>query len=221
MPFLIITGVIVLLIMLQPDMGTMIIIAVSGLILFFAAGAPWKHLLIVISGAAALFLLLIKIAPYRAARLTVFLNPELDPQGIGYHINQALLAIGSGGFFGLGLGRSRQKYLYLPEVTGDSIFAIIAEELGLVLTILLISLFCFLLYRGYKIAKNAPDIYGKLLSIGIVSWLVMQAFINIGAMVTILPLTGIPFPFISYGSSALVVALSAIGLLVNVSRQTK
>jgi len=220
-PFLFILGAIVFLIMLQPDMGTMFTIALIALILFFVAGAPLKHVFSVIGSAAVLFLILIKIAPYRAARFTVFLNPALDPQGIGYHINQALLAIGSGGILGLGLGHSRQKYLYLPEVTGDSIFAIIAEELGLIFSLVLIVLFLFLLYRGYKIAKTAPNTFGKLVAVGITSWLVWQAFINIAAMVTLVPLTGIPLPFVSYGSSALATSLIAVGILINISKQTK
>jgi len=220
-PFVVILGSIIFLIMLQPDMGTMIIIAITGLIVYFVAGAAFKHLLWLILGASGLFLVLIKIAPYRAARLTVFLNPALDPQGIGYHINQALLAIGSGGIFGLGLGHSRQKYLYLPEVTGDSIFAVIAEELGLVFALVLIILFLVLMYRGLKVAKAAPDMLGKLIAAGIIAWITLQAFINIAAMVTLIPLTGIPLPFISYGSSALATSLIAIGVLINISKQTK
>lgn len=220
-PFLLILGTIIFLIMLQPDMGTMVTIALVAVVIFFVAGAPLKHLSWIITGAVALFFLLIKIAPYRAARFTVFLNPALDPQGIGYHINQALLAIGSGGILGLGLGHSRQKYLYLPEVTGDSIFAVIAEELGFIFSLILIILFIIVLYRGYRIARTAPDTFGRLVAIGITSWLVLQAFINIAAMVTLLPLTGIPLPFISYGSSALATSLIAVGILINISKQTK
>ena len=221
MPFLIILGSIVLLIMLQPDMGTMTTIAITAIVIFFVAGAPIKHLIWIFLGASGLLFLLIKLAPYRVARFSVFLNPELDPLGIGYHINQALLAIGSGGIFGLGLGHSRQKYLYLPEVTGDSIFAVIAEELGLFFVFILIALFLYFLRRGLKTAKKSPDLLGKLIAVGIVSWIVIQAFINIAAMVTLVPLTGIPLPFISYGSSALVTALIAVGILVNISKQTK
>lgn len=220
-PFLVMLGIVVLLIMMQPDMGTMIVISVIALAIYFMAGAPIKHLVWIILGSTGLLLLLIKIAPYRAARFTIFLNPALDPQGLGYHINQALLAIGSGGIFGLGFGHSRQKYLYLPEVTGDSIFAIMAEELGLILCIAFIALFLVLMYRGFKIAKNSPDIFGKLLAAGITTWFVLQAFINIAAMVTLLPLTGIPLPFVSYGSSALATSLIAVGILINISRQTK
>lgn len=220
-PFIVIAGSVVFLIMLQPDMGTMVIISLIGFLIFYVAGAPLKHLGLLIASAVTMFFVLIKLAPYRAARFTVFLNPALDPQGIGYHINQALLAIGSGGIFGLGLGHSRQKYLYLPEVTGDSIFAIIAEEMGLFFSILLVFLFIWFMKRSLRVAKNAPDTFGKLVATGITVWIVMQAFINIAAMVTLVPLTGIPLPFISYGSSALVMALAAVGVLINISKQTK
>ena len=219
-PFLVILGASAILIMMQPDMGTLITIILIALSIYFVAGASWKHLWWFVVGSGALFLLLIKIAPYRTARLTVFLNPAIDPQGIGYHINQALLAIGSGGFFGLGLGHSRQKLLYLPEVTGDSIFAIIAEEVGFVFAVVLIVLFLALMYKGFQIAKRAPDPFGRLVATGITSWFVLQAFINIAAMVTLVPLTGIPLPFVSYGSSALAVSLAAVGILVNISKQT-
>ncbi|MDD5039806.1 MAG: putative lipid II flippase FtsW [Patescibacteria group bacterium] len=220
-PLLVILGSIVFLIMLQPDMGTMVTIAATGLIVFFTAGAPLKQLAGIFGSAVVLFFILIKLAPYRAARFTIFLNPALDPQGIGYHINQALMAIGSGGILGLGLGHSRQKFLYLPEVTGDSIFAIVAEELGLVFAIILILLFLTIMFRGFKIAAHAPDTYGRLLAIGITTWIVLQAFINIAAMVTLVPLTGIPLPFVSYGSSALVTIFFSIGILSNISKQTK
>lgn len=172
------------------------------------------------AGLGGLFIL-IKISPYRAARFTTFLHPELDPQGIGYHINQAFLAIGSGGFFGRGFGLSRQKFQYLPEVIGDSIYAVIAEELGFIFSALLVLGFFYLLYRGYKIAEKAPDDFGKYLTVGVISWIAIQAFFNIGAMVGVLPLTGVPLPFISQGGSALAIAMAACGIVINVSRQTK
>lgn len=220
LPFLFVLGAITLLIMLQPDMGTMTVIAAIAMVVYFVAGAPWKHLSWIGGATLALFALLIKIAPYRTARLTVFLNPELDPQGIGYHINQALLAIGSGGFFGLGLGHSRQKYNYLPEVTGDSIFAIIAEEMGFIFGVLLIALFIFFMIRGYRIAKGTQDAFGKLLAVGITTWIVFQALVNIGAMVSVVPLTGIPMPLVSYGSSSLITTLASLGILVNISKHS-
>ncbi len=219
--FVFLLGIVAGLILLQPDMGTMLSLVVSSIAVFFVAGAAWSHLALIGLGGTGLIFLLIKMAPYRAARLTIFLNPEIDPQGIGYHINQALLAIGSGGIFGLGLGYSRQKFNYLPEVAGDSIFAVIAEELGLIFSILLIGLFIMLMLRGYKIARSAPDTFSKLVATGITSWFVFQAFVNIGTMLSILPLTGIPLPFISYGSSALTISLIAFGVLINISRYTK
>lgn len=221
LPFVIVLGLVMLLMILQPDVGTMTIIVLMSLTVYFVAGAPFKHLAILGIAGVGLFALLIKVAPYRAARFTTFLHPELDPQGIGYHINQAFLALGSGGLFGLGLGHSRQKFEYLPEVTGDSIFAVIGEELGFVFCVFLIVLFLFFMLKGYKIAEKAPDDFGKFVGIGVVSWFVFQAFINMGAMVGLMPITGIPLPFISYGGTALAVALAAFGILVNISKQTK
>src|SRR3990167_9170071 len=189
-PFIFVLGIIMLLMILQPDIGTMMIIVFIALSMYFVAGAHIKHLLMVSFGGLLLLFTLIKLAPYRLARFTIFLNPELDPQGIGYHINQAFLAIGSGGLFGRGFGQSRQKFNYLPEITGDSIFAIIAEELGFFLTVAFVAIFVFFAYKGYKIAFTSPDIFGKLLAVGITSWIIFQSFINIGAMVGLLPITG-------------------------------
>ncbi len=221
MAFLAMLGAIVLLIAVaQKDLSTTVVIAVISVMIYFVAGAPWKHLgYIAIGGVVALFAL-IKVAPYRAARFSVFLNPELDPQGSGYHINQALLAIGSGGFFGLGLGHSRQKYNYLPEVATDSIFAIIAEEMGFFIAMSIVVLFLVLTLYALRIAQRAPDQFSKLLAVGIATWIGFQAFINIGAMLSLLPLTGITLPFISYGSSSLITLLAATGILANISRYT-
>ncbi len=220
MPFIVLSLILAILIIAQPDMGTMFVIIMVGGIMFFAAGGRISHVLLMVSGGFASLWALIKIAPYRLARLTVWLNPKSDTQGIGYHINQALLAVGSGGLLGVGFGLSRQKYNYLPEVVGDSIFAIIAEELGFIKSVIIILLFLFLAYRGFKIARQAPDMFGRLVATGITAWLVFQAIINIGAMLSILPLTGIPLPFISYGGTSLVVSLAAIGILMNISKQT-
>lgn len=220
-PFAAVFGIIVTLMVLQPDIGTLSVITMISLIVYFAAGAPLSHLAWISGAGALLFFLLVKFAPYRTARLMTFLHPELDPQGIGYHINQALLAIGSGGFFGLGLGLSRQKFQYLPEVAGDSIFAVMAEELGFLFMILFVAALVFLAIRGFKIAKNAPDGFGRLLAIGITSWFVLQSFINIGAMVGVLPLTGIPLPFVSYGGTALTVCLAAAGIMANISKYSR
>jgi cell division protein FtsW len=219
-PFLTSFGIVALLIMLQPDLGSLLVIASIAFIVYFLAGAPSLHL----AGLSAAGLLglwiAIKAAPYRAARFMTFLHPELDPQGVGYHINQAYLAIGSGGFFGVGLGHSRQKYLYLPEVAGDSIFAVIAEELGFVLTLALLALFAALIWRGIAIARSAPDAYGRLVASGIVGWIFSQTLFNLGSMVGLFPLTGLPLPFVSYGGTALMTLLAAMGVMVNISRRS-
>ncbi|MCR4314426.1 MAG: FtsW/RodA/SpoVE family cell cycle protein, partial [Candidatus Uhrbacteria bacterium] len=174
LPFVGVLGTIMLLMILQPDIGTMSIIAAMSMVVYFVAGAPMAYITgLVLAGVASLGLL-VAAAPYRAQRLTTFLHPELDPQGIGYHINQALLAIGSGGILGLGYGHSRQKFQYLPEVAGDSIFAVISEEMGLIVAILTISLFLLFLWRMLGIAKRAPDLFGKYVVVGIASWIVIQ-----------------------------------------------
>ena len=151
----------------------------------------------------------------------VYLHPELDPQGIGYQINQALLAVGTGGMWGQGLGRSRQKYYYLPEPAGDSIFAIIAEEFGLIRSVILLLVFAIIGYKGFEVARRAPDTFGRLLATGITSWILIQAFINIGSILAITPMTGIPLPYISYGGSALAAVLFASGMLINISKYTE
>jgi len=221
LPFLVLLIVISGLILAEPDFSTMLVLAFMSVTVFFIAGANLVHVGWLGAVSAGLFLLLIKIAPYRAARFTVFLHPEIDPQGIGYHINQALLAIGSGGLFGLGLGHSRQKFNYLPEAAGDSIFAVIAEELGFIFCLVLIALFIALMIRGFKIARRAPDLFGKYVAVGIITWISFQAFFNIASMVGLIPLTGIPLPFISHGSTAILTSLTAIGVLVNISKQTR
>ncbi len=219
-PFLIITSLISFLIVLQPDIGTLFTITAIALTMVFAAGFRWRHLAMIVLGGTAVFAVLISTARYRLARLFVYLHPELDPQGIGYQINQALLAVGTGGIWGLGFGRSRQKYHYLPEPAGDSIFAIIAEELGLIRILILLAAFVIVAYRGYRIAERAPDTFGRLIATGITSWIVIQAFVNMGSILALTPLTGIPLPFISYGGSALATLLLASGILLNISKHT-
>lgn len=219
-PFLMLVGVIMGLLLLEPDTGSMAIIVAEAVAVYFVAGASLIHLGVLSLMGVGLLLILIKISPYRAARLMTFIHPELDPRGIGYHVNQALLAVGSGGFWGLGLGHSRQKFEYLPEVQSDSIFAIIAEELGFVFSVGLIALFGLLLWRGLRVVTNTPDHFGKFVGVGILAWILIQAFVNIGAMIGVLPLTGVPLPFISYGGTSLVMNMAAIGVLLNISRNT-
>ncbi len=218
LPFLILLGTLSGLLIAQPDVGTMMVIVLTAVMVYFLAGGRWLYLLsLAVTGAAFLYILVQK-APYRLDRLMVFLHPEMDPQGIGYQINQALLAIGSGGIFGKGFGLSRQKLLYLPEVASDSIFAIIAEELGFVIAAALVALFVAFALRGFYLAKRAPDLFGKYLAIGLTCLIIIQAFVNIGAIVGLLPLTGLPLPFISYGGTAMVMTLAGMGILVNVSK---
>jgi len=218
-PFTIMLGLVSLLIILQPDIGTLMVLAVIALIVYFIAGAKLVHLAGLVLAGLGGFGILIAQAPYRAARLMTFLHPEIDPQGIGYHINQAFLAIGSGGWFGLGFGQSRQKFAYLPEVMGDSIFAVIAEELGFIFTAALIILFLLLAWRGLRLARLTEDDYARYIVVGIISWFTFQAFFNIAAMIGLMPLTGIPLPFISYGGTALASSMAAAGILINISRQ--
>ncbi len=165
--------------------------------------------------------LLIKISPYRAARFTTFLHPELDPNGVGYHINQAFLAIGSGGLFGFGYGHSRQKYLYLPEVAGDSIFAVMAEELGFVLTLCFLVVLAAFVWRCFVIAKQAPDAFGTFLATGVGSWVALQAFFNVASMIGLMPITGVTLPFLSYGSSAFLALSVGCGIVASISRYAR
>ncbi len=217
-PFLFYLGVISFLIMLQPDLGTLSIIISASLAMYFVSGARWKHLLSLVGAGVLGLIIAIKAAPYRLARLTVFLNPDFDPQGISYQIRQALIAIGSGGIFGLGFGSARQKTSFLPEPAGDSIFAVIAQESGFIFSALFICLFAFFLYRAFKIVRSAPDNFAKLVALGIVIWFSVQIFLNIGSIISILPLTGVPLPFISLGGSNLAITLLAVGILANISK---
>lgn len=221
LPFIGTLGSILFLLLLQPDVGTMSIIAAMSLVVYFVAGAPILYVGGLVAGGVAALALLIGLEPYRAARFTTFLNPELDPQGIGYHINQALLAIGSGGFFGVGYGHSRQKFQYLPEVSGDSIYAVIGEEMGMFVATLVLVAFLAFLWRTLKVANEAPDKFGKYVCVGIAAWIVIQAFVNIGSMVAIMPMTGITLPFISYGGTSLAVSLWGVGIVLNISRYGK
>lgn len=220
-PFAVIFGFVALLIILQKDFGTLTVFVAIALIVYFVAGGAVRHIATLAVGGAAVFILLIQASAARMARFTVFLHPEADPQGIGYQVNQAMLAVGSGGILGQGLGHSRQKFNYLPEVIGDSIFAVVAEELGFILTTIIVLLIAWFILRCLRVAKNAPDDFGRLLAVGISVWVGFQAFVNIAGMLSLLPLTGLPLPFISYGSTSMLTMLIAVGILLNISRQTR
>lgn len=216
--FITLIGMVAGLVILEPDLGTSLIIGLVALILYFLSEAPVFHLLFLVPVTIILASIAAIASPYRLRRLLTFLDPTRDPLGASYHIRQVLLALGSGGWFGLGIGKSRQKYAYLPEATTDSIFAIIGEEIGFIGSLFFILLYLFMLYRCFRIAREAPDKFGYLLGMGITFWFGVQALINFSAMTVVLPLTGVPLPFISYGGSGLVVTLFALGILLNISK---
>lgn len=209
------------LIMLQPDLGTTLVIAGIGLTQIYLSGINIVHFLGAISVAGLTSFILIITSSYRKDRLLTFLETTRDPLGKSYHIRQVLLALGTGGLFGVGLGQSRQKYLFLPEAATDSVFAVIAEELGFVGAIVLIGFFVWFILRILKLAKNAPDKFSKIYSFGVAAWIGGQAFLNMGSMVSLVPLTGLPLPFISYGGTSLVTILSAVGILLNISKHAR
>jgi len=218
MVFLAILSLTIGLVMLEPDLGTTVVLATSGFCVYFASGASLVSLgVLTISGFLSGLGLILSSA-YRKERLMTFLNMGHDPLGSSYHIRQVLLALGSGGLWGLGVGASRQKFEYLPEAMTDSIFAIIAEEFGFIGSTLVILLLFFIVIRGFMIAKNAPDKFGQLLAIGISSWFGIQILVNLASQVALVPLTGIPLLLISYGGSSLVITMMAVGILLNISR---
>ncbi|OGE26170.1 cell division protein FtsW [Candidatus Daviesbacteria bacterium RIFCSPHIGHO2_02_FULL_39_12] len=205
---------------LQKDLGSTLVFVTTATLLYFISGGPLWHFLVILPAGLAGFLALIFTSGYRSKRILAFLDPFSDTQGSTYHISQVLIALGSGGLFGLGLGHSRQKFEYIPEVSTDSIFGIIGEELGFLGASLLLIIFIFVVLRGFKIAANCPDPFGRILSLGLICWLGIQIVVNLSSMTSLLPLTGVPLPFISYGGSALVVNLTAVGILLNISKQT-
>ncbi len=219
--FVSILGFACILVLMQPDVGTTGMIVFIALGVFYLAGAKIAHVATIVGGGFLTLVILILKAPYRMARFTAFLNPQADPQGTGYQIQQALIAIGSGGMLGLGLGHSNQKGLYLPEPVGDSIYAIIAEELGFIGAIAVLVVFFLFAWRGMKISAAARDVFGKLVAGGITVWIVGQAILNIAAITALVPLTGIPLPFISYGGTSIVFTLASVGILLNISKQAK
>ncbi len=221
LPFGIIISVLSLFLILQPDIGTLGVIGIISLVMYFSAATPLWHSLVLMGAGLGALIALIQLAPYRLSRVAVFLDPSLDPLGKGYQLKQALIGIGSGGLFGVGLGLSLQKFGILPEPISDSVFAVFAEEAGFIGAFLLILLFIAFAWRSITVAKRIEDPFGKLVVIGIASWITIQAFVNIGSMLGLLPLTGIPLPFISYGGSALIAELIGLGVLLNISRYTR
>jgi cell division protein FtsW len=208
------------LIAIEPDLGTAGVYAIVAISIFFMAGANLLYLTAIGSGIMAAAWLMISTTSYQLERVQTFMDPFRDPLDSGYNTIQALLALGLGGITGLGLGESRQKFLYLPAPSTDFIFAIIGEEWGLVGTLTVLALFVVIAYQGYKIAIHAPDTFSGLVACGITTWLVVQACVNMMVVTALMPVTGIPLPFISAGGSALTINLAAIGILLSISRET-
>ncbi|MBA3723269.1 MAG: putative lipid II flippase FtsW [Candidatus Levybacteria bacterium] len=219
--FLLLMGAILLLIMLEPDLGTASIILFEALVIYFLSGGNIFYFLFIAPFVGIIGFLYIIIEPYRLSRLTSFLNLGNSIQDTSYHVKQILIALGSGGLFGLGVGNSIQKYAYLPENVTDSIFPIIAEEFGFIGSVVLIMVFAAFIWRCLYIASRAKDSFGKLLAGGIIAFIGIQTVINLAAMTALVPLTGVPLPFISYGGSALIIDLASMGVLLNIAKQSR
>jgi len=217
-PFGIISGLTGTVMLLQPDTDTFLVMATGGLAMFVVAGARVRDMFILALCGVALIAAVALLRPYVMDRLTTFLDPTADPLGSGYQISQSLIAVGSGGVAGRGFGQSIQKFEYLPEPIGDSIFAVFSEEFGFIGIVALISLFMAFALRGFKIAQNASDMFGVLLVTGIITVIMAQTFLNMGAMLAVAPLSGLPLPFISHGGTALLATLAALGIVLNVSK---
>ena len=220
-PFLALLGLTILLVILERDLGTTLILAGILLAQFLVAGGRKRHVLLLALIMALCVYLFILMEPYRLHRILAFFDPWADPLNTGFQAIQSVVALGSGGFAGVGLGHSIQKYQWLPFAHTDFIFAIVGEETGLIGTSAVLALFGLFAYRGYRVALKAPDAFGSLLACGVTTWIALQALINIAAVTVTLPTTGIPLPFISYGGSSLAIALLAVGILINVSTQSE
>lgn len=220
-PFFCMVAVISALLLMQPDMGTLVVFVAIAIILFFIGGAKKIHLVGTMVVVGIIMSLFVYFEPYRKDRILVFFHPEQNVSDSGYQLHQALIAIGSGGIFGKGIGQSVQKFQYLPEATGDAIFAVAAEELGFIGSVGIILLFLFLLWRSVIILAKIPDLFARLLGSGIVIMIVLQSFINIGSFIGVIPMTGIPLVFISHGSSSFAAMLAGAGILINITKYAR
>lgn len=214
-------GLLTLLVMLQPDLGTAVLLGAICLCMLFVAGAPAFHLIPIAATAAAAGAVLALSEDYRRARILAFQDPWRDPLNTGYQAIQSLIAMGSGGWFGVGLGASRQKWSYIPNAHTDFIYAILGEEMGLFGTLLVLGLFAFLTYLGVRTARRSCDRFGMMMASGITIWIALQALVNIGAVTATLPITGVPLPLVSFGGSSLVVSMAALGILTSIARHSK
>lgn len=216
-PFAVVMGGVSLLLLLQPDLGTLALVLIMAGGVYVAAGAPLKQAVLIACAAAVLVVGFAASSPHRWARLTTLVNPAADVRGAGWQVNQSLIAIGSGGLWGVGYGQSTQVFGFLPEPMGDSIFAVLVEELGLIGGVATLALFGFLAFTLVQVARAAPDTFGSLLVVGVLLWVMAQATVNMAAISGIGPLTGIPLPFISYGGTATMTLLAALGITLNVA----
>lgn len=221
LPFVIIMTLVAGFLYIQNDTDTFVVISATAFAIYSVAGAKLKHLLIIVLMGAIALATIITVKPYAKQRIMTYLNPASDPQGSGYQIQQSLIAIGSGQATGRGFGQSVQKFNYLPEPIGDSIFAVAAEEFGFIGSTILVFLYIFFSVMAFRIASRAPDPFGGLMVVGIVILIVIESFMNIGSMLGVLPLSGMPLLFVSHGGTALVMALASAGIIANISKYKK
>lgn len=221
LPLAILIGIIGFILLRQPDTKSVILIIATSMVMLFISGMPWKYIIGVFLISIVCFGALIIYKPYLRSRVQTFINPAHDPSGASYQLQQSLIAIGTGGVWGRGLGQSIQKFSYLPEPQGDSIFAVIGEELGFIGSVILIILFLAFCFRGYRIAYHAPDAFSKLVVVGIITLFTTQSFMNIASITGVFPLTGVPLVFISHGGTALAIAIASMGIILNISRESR
>ncbi|MEK9172009.1 MAG: putative lipid II flippase FtsW [Patescibacteria group bacterium] len=218
LPLLVLFAISAMLLLKQPDTDNLILIIIAGMAMFISSGGKWRYVFLVLLAAVLGLALLAFMRPYIMQRITTFLNPQTDIQGASYQVQQSLIAVGSGGLFGRGFGQSVQKFTYLPEPVGDSIFAVAAEEFGFVGSVFLLVMFVLFATRGIKIASETSGVFGRLTVVGIVIMITSQAFVNIGAMLGVIPLSGITLPFVSHGGTSLFFTLLEVGIVLSISR---
>ncbi len=221
LPLFIFLGIIGAILLSQPDTDTFAVIAFAALSMYIAAGAKWRHILGILLVGVGIVAVLYMTRPYIKQRIESMINPGINSQTSGYQLNQSMIAVGSGEFWGKGFGKSVQKFSYLPEPIGDSVFAVAAEEFGFFGMFIMLGVFVMFGLEGMRIASRAPDDFGRLFSLGIVILIVSQAMVNIGGMIGVLPLTGIPLPFVSHGGTALLINLAEAGIIMNISRSAR
>ncbi|MEN9622097.1 MAG: stage sporulation protein cell division protein FtsW [Candidatus Parcubacteria bacterium] len=221
LPLILMIGVVGIVLLLEPDTDTFLVIATSLVAMYLSAGGKWRHVGMLALGGLLTLTVLAFTRPYVMARIQTFIDPSASGQTSGYQIQQSLIAVGSGGFTGRGFGQSIQKFNYLPEPVGDSIFAVAAEEFGFIGSLGLIALYLFFAMRSFKVAGSSRELFGGLVGVGITTFIIIQSFVNIGAMIGVLPLSGIPLLFVSQGGTALLFVLAECGILLNISRYAR